>query len=153
MTNTTLETQQEIIPTRKKTNRNTRNKLGLTISLVILSIGLWGGLLYGGYWLANGYIAESKAYIDAKVEQIEKQNQEQMNTFKELQTELDQVYAELLDVKGELVFIQEDLALTGETLSGTDKTKQTLQKRIDELNKQLNTLRASIQKLEDAARN
>lgn len=151
--NTTIETQQEAVQTRQKPKKNPKDaKTVLTISLLVLSLGLWVGLLYGGYWLADQYINKSKAYIDTKIEQIEEQNQKQMETFKELQTGLDDIYAELLNVKSELIFIQEDLTLTGETLNGTDKTKQALQQRIEELTTQLNNLQASIQRLEDAAK-
>jgi peptidoglycan hydrolase CwlO-like protein len=55
-------------------------------------------------------------------------------------------------VQDGLSSIQEELELTGETIGGTNKTKQALQTRIDQLNKQLVELKASLKKLEDAAR-
>lgn len=151
MNDTALETQQEWIPPRQKSDKNPRKEKGI-IGWLVISLLVWGSLVYGGYFLANQYIKESKAYIDTTIEQMETQNKEQIEIIKELQTKFDQVYSELLNIKSELAFIQEDLALTGETLNGTDKTKQALQQRIDQLNKQLNELQASIQRLEDAAK-
>lgn len=153
MSQTTLETQQEFIQKRKLHKKRPRKGIiVLKILLLLLSISLWGSLLYGGYWLANKYISESKQYINTKVAQIETKNQEQMQTFKDLQEDLDKIYTELKNVKGQLQYIQEDLTLTGETINGTDKTKQALQHRIDELNIQLVDLQDSIKKLEDAAK-
>ncbi len=151
MDNTPVEVQQELIQSRQHTRRNSLRNIIVTSILLILSLSLWGSLLYGGYWLANQYINESRVYIDTKVEQIEEQNQQQIENVKALQTELDKVHEELINIKDELVYIQEYLALTGETLNGTDKTKEALDKRIDQLNAQLSDLQASIQRLEDAA--
>ena len=149
MNNTGLETRKNNSTQQSLKRNSSTSKKGLTISLFVTSLILWGGLVYGGYWLANQYINESKAYVDAKIEEVEKQNQEEMI---ELEAQLNGVYTELLNVKAELVFIEEDLALTGATLGGTDDTKVALQQRIDELNKQLKVLQTSIERLEDAAR-
>lgn len=146
MSNIGLEAQQEYYQVQQKRNSQ-RSKKGLTGLLI--SLVLWGGLAYGGYWLANQYIKESRAYIDTQLTQVEEQNQKHMD---DLQIKIDELYVELQGVESELALIQEDLALTGESLNGSDDTKVALQSRIDELNKQLKALQTSIQKLEDAAR-
>lgn len=150
MNNTPLEMQQDSGLTRQRPKENMqKQKNTLIIGLLALSILLWVGLLFGAYWYANQYIETSKADIDARLVEIEAQNQMEVE---ELQLKLDEAYQELIYIKGELAYIEENLALTGESLNGSDDTKVALQQRIDELNKQLKELQASIQKLEDAAR-
>ncbi|OEF99951.1 hypothetical protein BHF71_07070 [Vulcanibacillus modesticaldus] len=151
MNGTNVEIQQEAYLTRNVNKKSSKSKLILKASKITISILVWGSLLYGGYFLANQYINETKDYINDKIAQIEKQNQKQMEVFNKLQIDLDEIYDELINIRGELLLIEEDLALTGETLNGTDKTKIALQERIDELNKQLNELQEAIKKLEDAA--
>jgi len=148
MTNTPTGIQQEQIQTRHKPEKDPLQKRN-TIILSVLIL-LWGALLTGSYFLTNHYLDESKAYMNAKIEEVKKQNQQQMES---IQTKLEQAYNELVSVKSELAYIKEDLDLTGETLNGTDKTKQALQQRIESLNTQLKDLQASIQRLEDAAKN
>lgn len=150
-----IDSQHEIkqrLTTEQITRKRRGKKTAVTVFIMLISIAIWGGLVYGGYYLANQYVAESKAYINQKVSEIKKQNQEQMIAFNELQQKLTEINDELLSVKGELVFIQEDLAITGETINGTDETKKALQERIVQLNTQLNELQASIKRLEDAAK-
>lgn len=149
MNNTPLEMQQDLGLTRQSKENTQRQKNTLFIGLLVFSFLLWIGLLFGTYWYANQYIETSKADIDARLAQIEAQNQKEVD---EIQIKLDDAYQELIYIKNELSYIEENLALTGESLNGSDETKVALQQRIDELNKQLKVLQASIQKLEDAAR-
>lgn len=150
MNNTPIEMQHELELKRQRPKENTQKQKNiLLISLLAVSILLWIGVLFGGYWFANQYIETSKADIDTRIDEIETQNQKEVA---ELQLKLDEAYQELVYIKEELAYIEENLALTGESLNGSDETKVALQQRIDELNKQLKELQASIQKLEDAAR-
>lgn len=143
---TQLEYTNENSPHLKR-DRKKKSK-AISIMLFLISILVWGGLLYGGYYVATQYINSTEKYIDERLAVIQKSNTENM---KELDSELQKVNDELLSIKSELVFIQEDLALTGETLNGTDETKMALQERIKALDTQLTELQKSISRLEDAS--
>lgn len=117
-------------------------------TIAVLGV-LWIGLLGGGYYAANQYIASSHSYIDQRLHEAQTANQQQMAKLEE---QIKTLSSELGTVHDGLGSIQEELQMTGEALGGTDKTKQALTTRIDQLNKQLGELRASLKKLEDAAR-
>jgi septal ring factor EnvC (AmiA/AmiB activator) len=116
---------------------------------VVLAVLLWGGLAYGGYVYANHTLEMHQRHIDQRIQEVQAFNQKQME---QLQGQLVLVEEEMKRVQDGLTSIEEELQLTGETIGGTNETKQALQVRIDQLNKQLIELKASLKKLEDAAR-
>lgn len=124
-----------------------KNRTQVTTSIILGT--LWVALLGGGYYAANHYIESSHAYIDQRLAEAQSANQHQMDKLEE---QIQSLTTELGTVQDGLGSIQEELQMTGEALGGTDKTKQALTTRIDQLNKQLGELRASLKKLEDAAR-
>jgi septal ring factor EnvC (AmiA/AmiB activator) len=118
----------------------------MSVFLVLL---LWSGLAYGGYLYANHTLTMQQRYFEKRMEQVQAANEQQI---KQLEEQLVIVQDEMKKMQDGLSSIEEELELTGETIGGTNKTKQALQVRIDQLNKQLTELKASLKKLEDAAR-
>lgn len=133
---------------RKQPNRS---RLYKTMA-VILTIAVWGGLLYGGYYLANTYIQKNQEYIDEKVAQIKEQNHQQLKDFKsDINKEITNVQRNLDQVETNLTAIEKNIESTEEVITGANKTKKSLQEKIDELNKQLNELKTALKQLEDAS--
>jgi peptidoglycan hydrolase CwlO-like protein len=162
---TSVQSSPTHFPTTEKKHRK-RQRTGMFSSLmrtmspakteekrsvlpVMLAVLLWGGLAYGGYAFANHTLEENQKYIDNRIDQIEKANEQQI---KQMEEQLVLVQEEMKTVQDGLSAIKEELELTGETIGGTNETKQALQQRIDQLNKQLVELKASLKRLEDAAR-
>ncbi|GAA4710891.1 hypothetical protein [Brevibacillus fulvus] len=116
---------------------------------MVLSVVLWVGLACGGYAFANYTLEKNQAQLEQRIDEIEKTNAQQVALLEE---QMNDVQDEMEQVKDGLSSIQEDLELTGEAIGGTNKTKEALQDRIDQLNSQLTELKASLKKLEDAAR-
>lgn len=116
---------------------------------LVLTVALWGGLAYAGYAFAVHTLDKQQLLVQQRIEEVQSQNLQQMKTMEE---QLTLVHDEMKTVQDGLAAIEEELQLTGETLGGTNQTKQALQDRIDQLNKQLADLKASLKKLEDAAR-
>ncbi|GED70331.1 hypothetical protein BRE01_40330 [Brevibacillus reuszeri] len=116
---------------------------------MILAILLWGGLAYSGYAFAVHTLDKQQQFVNQQIQQVQEENQKQVRALGE---QLTLVQDEMKNVQSGLANLEEDLELTGKTIGGTNKTKEALQDRIDQLNKQLVDLKASLKKLEDAAR-
>ncbi|MFD2371204.1 hypothetical protein ACFSO0_14875 [Brevibacillus sp. GCM10020057] len=116
---------------------------------LILTTVVWAGLAYAGYVFAVHTLDKQQQYVNQRFEQVQEENRKQMLALGE---QLTQVHEEMKTVQDGLANLEEDLQLTGESIGGTNKTKEALQNRIDQLNKQLVDLKASLKKLEDAAR-
>ncbi|NRQ53548.1 hypothetical protein [Brevibacillus sp. HD1.4A] len=116
---------------------------------IALAVLVWVGLAYAGYAFAAHTLDKQQQFVNLRINQIQEENQKQMQALGE---QLVTVQDEMKAVQAGLGNLEEDLQLTGETIGGTNKTKEALQDRIDQLNKQLVDLKASLKKLEDAAR-
>jgi len=116
---------------------------------LILAVLLWGGLAYAGYAFAVHTLDKQQQFVNQQIQLVQEENQKQVRALGE---QLTVVQDEMKTVQNGLSNLEEDLELTGETIGGTNKTKEALQDRIDQLNKQLVDLKASLKKLEDAAR-
>ncbi|MGG1661514.1 hypothetical protein [Brevibacillus sp. NRS-1366] len=116
---------------------------------LILAVLLWGGLAYAGYAFAVHTLDKQQQFVNQQIQLVQEENQKQVRALGE---QLTLVQDEMKNVQSGLTNLEEDLELTGETIGGTNKTKEALQDRIDQLNKQLVDLKASLKKLEDAAR-
>ncbi|MED1916951.1 hypothetical protein P4V64_16675 [Bacillus thuringiensis] len=116
---------------------------------IVLAVLVWVGLAYAGYAFAVYTLDKQQQFVNQRIDQIQEDNQKQT---KALGDQLTLVQEEMQNVQKGLGNLEEDLALTGETIGGTNKTKEALQDRVDQLNKQLVDLKASLKKLEDAAR-
>lgn len=116
---------------------------------LIATLVIWIGLAYAGYAFAVHTLDKQQQYVNQRFEQVQAENQKQMIA---LGDQLTQVQDEMKTVQDGLSNLEENLQLTGETIGGSNKTKEALQDRIDQLNKQLVDLKASLKKLEDAAR-
>lgn len=116
---------------------------------LLLTIVVWAGLACAGYAFAVHTLDKQQQYVNQRFAQVQEENQKQINALGE---QLTQVQEEMKAVQDGLANLEEDLQLTGESIGGTNKTKEALQDRIDQLNKQLVDLKASLKKLEDAAR-
>lgn len=132
-------------------NRSNRNLI-LKISISIIAIIVWVGLLYGGYTVASNYFEETHSHLDQQIQEIKLQNQEVFSKLGRFNEELKYSNDELLIVRNELDYIKEALEITGETITGSDKTRLILQERMAELDKRLNQLQSQLIKLEEAAR-
>ncbi|CAJ1002115.1 MULTISPECIES: hypothetical protein [Bacillales] len=115
----------------------------------VIAVLLWLGLAGVGYAFAVHTLDKQQQFVTQRLQEVQAQNEQQM---KQVEEQLALVQNEMKQVQSGLATLQEDLQLTGETIGGTNKTKQALQDRIDQLNKQLGELKASLKKLEDAAR-
>jgi septal ring factor EnvC (AmiA/AmiB activator) len=115
----------------------------------VMAVLLWVGLACAGYAFAVHTLDKQQQFVNQRIQEVQAQNEQQM---RQLEEQLALVQDEMKQVQNGLANLQEDLQLTGETIGGTNKTKQALQDRIDQLNKQLVELKASLKKLEDAAR-
>jgi uncharacterized protein HemX len=128
--------EEEVNAPRRTRQRS--NKLIRYVLLPVVTLSVWGGLLYGGYWLAQQYIADSHSYIDQQIQRVQEQNTQHMS----------QVVAELQRMQAELDQIQEELVFADKTVNGSNQTRQALQERMTTLDKQLSELKLSLEKLE-----
>ncbi|MDQ7790954.1 MAG: hypothetical protein RDV00_02380 [Clostridia bacterium] len=95
--------------------------------LSVLSVAVWGGLLYGAYYYATDY-------IDRSIRTVQETNALHMQSLNE---RLDAIQVELKGVKGAL----ED---ADKTLASSDSTREALSRRITELDRQLAQLEQSL---------
>ncbi|WP_134702708.1 hypothetical protein [Ammoniphilus sp. YIM 78166] len=131
-----MQIEESNMKKRRKANANQQLLIG------VLTLVVWGGLLYGGYYLANQYIKNTQAYVQQQIQEVKVHNEQQVAL---LQTEL-------LKMQEELGLIKEELAFADETLNGTNQTKHALQERMAMLDSQLTQLKTSLKHLEEAAR-
>lgn len=97
------------------------------IAMAALVAALWGGLLFGAYYLVTGY-------IDRSVRTVQETNALHVQALEE---RMETISAELAAVKGVL-------ADTDQILSGTDSTQEALMQRIEALDHQLGKLEQSL---------
>ncbi|MBU4515594.1 MAG: hypothetical protein KJ776_05160 [Proteobacteria bacterium] len=95
--------------------------------LTILSVAVWGGLLYGAYYYATDY-------IDSSIRTVQETNALHVQALNE---RLDAIQVELEGVKDAL----ED---ADRTLASSDSTRAALSQRITELDRQLAQLQQSL---------
>ena len=142
---------------RSRTRKTTLlEKKWKTPALIVLSVLIWGGLVYGGFYLAHKEMRETEQYFSNQMIEIKLENQrieeELTGAMQLVQNDLESFTQEIAQVRSEMYMIQEELELTGETITGTDQTRLSLQERITELDKQLAGLREQLRKLEAAVR-
>lgn len=142
----------EPLPNALKRNKDKKRKRAIVFLKVIvflLSVAIWAALVYGGYYVANTFIEDSKNYVDQRIGEVKELNHQQLE---QLIYDIKDVQVEIANIESELTIIQNDLKLTEEVITGADKTKLSLQQNIVELNKRLDQLRVAISRLEDASR-
>lgn len=146
--------QNEQTTLERSIQRKNRSGIGSKLKIIfyILTVLLWGGLLYGGYLLALDYFEESNAYLDKKIEEVKIQNEAALTELQRFNEELQDSTEELVLIKDELNYLKEALELTGETITGSDETRLAIEERIKVLDKQLSQLQKQLVKLEEAAR-
>lgn len=129
---------EEIIYDEKETKRNRRRKkkgssIILKIVIVLISIAVWGGIVYHGYTTA-------KAYIDTSI-----QNVQQQNALK-----LDEINEEILLLKNEITVLQEIVAATDSSLSDTGSLQRNIDIKLEALDERLKDLERSLKILKEA---
>ncbi len=126
-----------------------------TTSLLFLVL-IWAVLVFGGFYLAKGYLHKTEGRFLGQVEELRQENRriekEIVGTMQLFQNELESYKEEIRLLRGEMSLIQEELELTGESITGADQTRQSLQERMAALDRQLAALREQLQKLEQAVR-
>ena len=143
---------EHTIPNQSRSGDRGNSASKVKIILSLLSIILWVGLIYGGYFFAVDYFEESNAYLDEKIEEVKLQNETALTELQRFNEELQYSTDELALIKDELAYLKESLQLTGESITGGDETRLAIEERMKELDKQLAELQKQLVKLEEAAR-
>jgi chromosome segregation ATPase len=147
------QTKAGVINSETRAAENTRNK---TIIYAVLTLLVWSGLFYGGYYYTSKYLQQIHPAIASQIEEVKLENQrveaEMTQNMKSLQEEINKSNQEMTKISSELYLIREELELTGETLTGSDETRQSLQEQMSELDQQLVALKQQLEKLEEAVR-
>ncbi len=120
---------------------------------------VWAALIYGSFSLAQHYIQGIHQQLQ-EIRQTNQQNTAQLNqTITTLQEQLnankkdaEQLQQQFINVESQLEAVKEEMSFAGDSLNSSDATKKALSQRITDLSKELENLRASIKKLEEAAR-
>lgn len=110
-----------------------KGSLGLSILCVLLAVFIWGGLVYGGFYIA-------RQYIDRSIQKVQQTNA--MNV-KALEDRLE-------TMSGEMREIEKRLGMAGQTLSSSDSTQKELNVKIQKLDVQLQELERSLKILKEA---
>ena len=95
--------------------------------LLVFTLALWGGLIYGAYYY-------STSYFDSAIRSVQETNAMHMQALEE----------RLDNIQMELTVVKEALADTDQTLARTDTTREELSQRIGELDRQLEQLEESL---------
>ncbi|QOY35083.1 hypothetical protein AWH56_020630 [Anaerobacillus isosaccharinicus] len=140
------------VPKKRRMEERGKGNLLLKLAYILLAVIIWGGLLYGGYNVADNYFKEIHSYLDEEILEMKTQNEEVIEQLERFNEELQFSTEELTMITLELNVIKEALELTGETITGSDQTRFALQEKISELDKRLNQLTTQLIKLEEAAR-
>ena len=139
-----------------RAKRRLREKKLKTPVIVVLILLFWGGLVYGGYYIALKHMQETEQYFANQMIELKLENQrieeEIISVMQLVQTDLESFNQEIVQIRSEMNMIQDELELTGESITGTDQTRLSLQARIIELDQQLAGLREQLRKLEAAVR-
>ncbi|MBE0467469.1 MAG: hypothetical protein IBX71_09650 [Candidatus Desulforudis sp.] len=106
------------------------NPFWTKLGLILGSVVLWCGLLYGAYYYATDY-------IDSALRSVQETNALHVRT---LGDRLDSIQLEVEHVK-------EALADTDQVLARSDETREALSQRITELDRQLERLEESLNTL------
>lgn len=117
---------ETLLPPKKNTPRRSKNSSGVFLAS-ILSLALWGGLIYGAYYY-------STSYFESAIRNVQETNAMHMQAMEE----------RLDNIQLELTVVREALADTDQTLARTDTTREELSQRIEELDHQLEQLQASL---------
>lgn len=119
------------VPERRKRTKRTTARSNLPA--LILTVLVWAGLVFGGFYLA-------KDYIDNSIKNVQETNAMNVQALNE----------RLNNLHGEMEEIKSALAQADETLSSTNTTRQQLNEKIDQLDKQLKQLQKSLQILRES---
>lgn len=117
----------------KQARRTGRKNTGLKVVLFLLSLAVWCGMVYGGFYY-------SKQYLDQSILKIQQTNA--MN-IQELNDRLINLAAEMQDLK-------KLLSNTDQTLSSSGSLQRDLNAKINMLDQQLQNLEKSLKILKEA---
>ncbi len=123
-------TSKEGKPPDRPPRKRRINPFWRQLGLVLGSLAIWGGLLYGAYFYATDY-------IDTSIRSVQESNALHVQALTE---RLETIQLEVEEVK-------ETLADTDQVLARSDQTREALNKRIEELGRQLERLEESLSTL------
>lgn len=154
----TYQTKTELRRTHQAAVRTKTGRFPLWAKITSLIL-IWGAVAYGCYYLADTYIKDIQAKLDAiaasntaQIEQLNTKLAELQTAMGTHQSNAEQLETQLAAVENELIAVKEEMSLAGDSLTTAAETKQALNERIEQLSKELAELRKLIKKLEEAAR-
>jgi len=118
---------------RSGRSRRTGSERSFGPLYIVLFLLVWGGLVYGGFYL-------SKQYFDQEITNIQQTN---ALNIQEIKDRMDSMTNELIAIKG-------DLSNTDETISSSSSIQEELNEKIEVLDKQLENLEKSLKILREA---
>ena len=113
--------------------RQEKRKSGAGGGVIFITVLLWAGLVYGGFYF-------SKQYIDQAVQRVQQTNAMNVQTINE---RLDALNSEMEE-------LQEVLGYADETLASTGDLQEELNEKIEMLEEQMKELEKSLSILKEA---
>lgn len=128
-----LDERESTYRKRRKKNKNALGKRKLKIFLVVLSICIWGGVVYYGYTAA-------KSYIDTSINNVQQQNA--MN--------LSEINEQVVQLKNEISELRISIEDTDSSISSTGTLQENIDKQLSALDTRLKELEKSLKILQEA---
>jgi len=125
---------------RMKRNSGSSKRIWMNILLFIISIGLWGTMVYYGYMSA-------KAYIDTSINKVQQNNIIAVNQLKE---EVAIVNSEIQMLRTEIKDLKDEIRDADSTLSDSNDIQENIDKRLKYLDDKLKGLQETLRILEEA---
>lgn len=128
----------------KRRYKKDKKKVNDIVIYVVL-IGIWGALVFAGYWYTNSKLARDKAelqkYIDQSLSEVQETNSLNIQMLNE---KMENMESDLKDIAWALEKTGEEINVSGSS------TRQELSKRMEALDKQLEELRNSLEILKES---
>ncbi|MDK2920202.1 MAG: hypothetical protein PWQ37_2935 [Candidatus Petromonas sp.] len=125
---------------RVKGNKNKGKRIWINILLFIISIGLWGTIVYYGY-------INAKAYIDDSINRIEQNNAMAVQQLKE---EMKIINSEIKRLRSEIKDLKEEVRDADSTLTNSNDIQEGIDKKLKYLDDKLKDLQESLDILKEA---
>ncbi|SKC91544.1 coiled-coil domain-containing protein [Maledivibacter halophilus] len=123
-----------------KRKKRKENKILRNMFLLIISIGLWGGIVYYGYMYA-------KEYVDKSISSV---NQNNIMLVEQLKEEVKIINSDIKRLSNEIKDLKEEVRDADSTLSDSNNIQEDIDKKLKNLDDRLEKLKESLKILEEA---
>lgn len=125
---------------RTKGRKGKGRKLWVTIILFIISIGLWGTIVYYGYNYA-------KEYIDTSIASVQQNN---IMAVEQLREDVKIVNSEIKRLQREVEDLKDEVRDADSALTDSNDIQENIDEKLKYLDDKLNELQKSLKILEEA---